>query len=134
MSTTPMDVVLSFVDKINRHDVPGLYNLMADDHVFVDSIGDTLKGREEMRKAWIAYFYLFPDYAITCTEIFVKGDVVAIFGTAHGTYSASGEVTKVNSWEIPASWKGVVRNDLIVEWRVYADNEPVRRILDAQKQ
>jgi ketosteroid isomerase-like protein len=129
-----MDVVLSFVDTINRHDVPGLYNLMADEHVFVDSIGDTLKGREEMRKAWIAYFYLFPDYAISYTDVFVKGDAVALFGTARGTYSASGEVSKVNSWEIPASWKGIVKNDLIVEWRVYADNEPVRRILDAQKQ
>ena len=134
MSTSPLETVLAFVERINRHDVPGLYQLMSDDHLFVDSIGDTLKGRDEMRKAWIAYFYLFPDYAITCDHVFFKDDEVALFGTARGTYSAAGSMSQENKWEIPASWKGIVKDGLIVEWRVYADNEPVRRILEAQKQ
>jgi hypothetical protein len=34
-----------------------------------------------------------------------------------------------NKWEIPAAWRAVVKNDQIAEWRVYADNSPVLRIM-----
>jgi hypothetical protein len=38
-----------------------------------------------------------------------KGNVVALFGTAQGTYSVNGNLLSENHWEISAAWKAVVR-------------------------
>jgi ketosteroid isomerase-like protein len=42
--------VLDFVSRINAHDAESLAELMTKDHVFVDSLGRSFKGREEMKK------------------------------------------------------------------------------------
>jgi len=131
MTTNPLDIVLAFVEKINQHDVEGLCELMTDDHRFVDSLGSSIQGREEMRKAWIGYYYLIPDYEIIYSEIFQRENSVALFGIACGTYVVNGKLLKENRWEIPAAWRAVVRDDRIAEWQVYADNEPVRKIMTA---
>ena len=55
-------------------------------------------------------------------EIFASGNVVAAFGSAGGTING-------NKWEIPAAWRAVVRDGLVQEWRIYADNKPVYDIL-----
>jgi uncharacterized protein (TIGR02246 family) len=128
------DVVLAFVEKINAHDVDGLINLMAEDHVLVDSLDNIVRGREKMRKAWEAYFRWFPDYQISIKEIFQNDDAVALLGTARGTYCVDGKLLEKNEWEIPAAWKAVVKNNRLVEWRVYADNSPVMRIMEAINQ
>jgi ketosteroid isomerase-like protein len=31
---------------------------MTDDHVFIDSLGQTVRGREKIRAGWLAYFAL----------------------------------------------------------------------------
>jgi hypothetical protein len=72
---------------------------------------------------------LFPDYRISHEEIFEDRDAVAVFGTASGTYAVNGKLPNENHWEIPAAWKAIVRNGLIAEWRVYCDNQPVRKLL-----
>ena len=130
----PSQVALAFVEKINRHDVEDLAALMTEDHVFVDALGARVQGREAMRKAWIGYLRWFPDYTISCTEVLEKGDVVALFGTARGTYSVGGQLLPGNSWEVPAAWKAVVRGNLVAEWRVYVDNDPAHRIMAAHKE
>lgn len=126
-----MDVVLSFVDKINRKQVEEMCRLMPEDHVFVDSLGRAFRGREEMRASWVAYFAWFPDYEISIAEALQRGNVVALFGTASGTYSVEGRLPEENRWQVPAAWRAVVRDGLVAEWRVYADNSPVLRIMQA---
>lgn len=116
----PVEIALAFVRKINEHDLEGLADLMSEEHVFVDTLGARVEGRQKMRQAWIGYFRLFPDYYISCAEVFQEGAVIALFGTAGAT-----------GWEIPAAWKAVIRDGRVAEWRVYADNEPARRILAA---
>ena len=32
-------------------------------------------------------------------------------------------------WEIPAAWKAVVRDGLVAHWQVFADNQPVRKLM-----
>jgi len=128
----PEEIVLAFVDCINRHDVNGLCNLMTDDHLFIDSAGAKVQGREEMRKAWVGYFYMIPDYAIEVKAAMQKDSVVGLFGTTRGTYAAGKPLQDRNRWELPASWRAVVRDGKIAEWQVYADNEPVRRIIAGQ--
>ena len=79
-SDQPIDVVLAFLDRINAGDVPGMCELMCEDHLFVDALGNQVKGRETMRKGWSGYYKLFPDYKVSHEEIFAQGNVVAAFG------------------------------------------------------
>ena len=131
-ATNPADTVLSFLERINQHEVEGLVALLTEDHLFVDALGARVRGREAMRTAWASYFHFFPDYIVSWTEIMQKGAAVGVFGSARGTYCAGGAPSEENRWEIPAAWKAVVRDSRIAEWRVYCDNEPVRRIMAAK--
>jgi len=45
----------------------------------------------------------------------------------------NGELLPKNHWEIPAAWKAVVQRGRISEWRVYADNEPVWKIMGVKR-
>src|SRR5271156_1536052 len=113
------DVAMAFVAKINAHDVDGLVALMTPDHLFADALNNSFRGAEQMRQGWKFYFGMFPDYAIEVTDEFDRGDMVAMFGKARGTFAVSGKLARGNFWEIPA------------EWRVYCDNDPARKIMAA---
>jgi len=52
-----------------------------------------------------------------------------MLGKARGTYSSDGELKAENRWETPAAWRAVVEGGLVAEWRVYADNEPMRKLM-----
>jgi ketosteroid isomerase-like protein len=119
---TPTETVLEFLDRINQRDPDKLVELMAADHVFVDSLGNQVRGREKMRAGWRGYYAMCPDYWVSHEEIFEKGDTLAVFGTAGGAINGT-------KWKTPSSWLAVVENGLVKEWRVYADNKPVYEIL-----
>ena len=125
------DIAMAFVAKINQRDVDGLVALMTPDHVFIDALGNTMRGADQMRKGWQGYFSLFPDYAIEVTDEFSRGEVAAMFGKARGTFAVNGNLTRENFWEIPAAWRAVVKNGRVAEWRVYCDNDPARKIMAA---
>lgn len=125
----PGEIVLEFMDRINKRDVDQLSQLMTEDHLFVDSLGQMVHGREKMRGGWRAYFAFCPDYWVSHEEILQNGNLVAVFGVAGGTISAGGKLLAENKWRIPASWLAVVENGLVKEWRVYADNKPVYEIM-----
>ena len=126
----PTAIVRAFVEKINAHDVAGLCALMPENHVFIDSLGMRMSGRETMRAGWTRYFNWFPDYQISVDDIFVRDHLVGLFGVACGTYSVAGKLLDENKWEIPAAWRAVVQDGLMAEWRVYADNSPVLRMME----
>ncbi len=128
-SQNPGDVAMAFVTKINEHDVEGLVALMTPDHVFVDALNTTFRGADQMRPGWKAYFAMFPDYAIEVRDELDRSNVVAMFGTARGTFVVDGKLSRENFWEIPAAWKAVVKDGLVAEWRVYCDNDPARKIM-----
>lgn len=125
-------VAIRFVNEINRHDVPALTAMMAPDFRFVDSLGHEVRGVDRMQAAWTSYFALFPDYRITIREHLSLGQVVALFGTASGTLAEHGELPSRNRWTLPAAWRAVVREGRVVDWQVYADNQPVSELLKAQ--
>ena len=122
---TPVEIVLEFMERINRRDADKIAELSSEDHVFVDSLGQKIQGREKMRAGWRGYFAFCPDYWVSHEEILSTGNTVAIFGAAGGTISVGGKLAAENNWRIPASWLAVVNNGLVKEWRVYADNKPV---------
>jgi len=126
-------IARAFVEAINRQSVEEIARLMSQDHVFVDSGGMRVQGRQKMKAGWQAYFRLVPDYTITIEETLVKGFVVVLLGTAQGTYSADGRLEAENRWRTPAAWKAVIRAGLVSEWRVYADLEPLRLVMERRR-
>ena len=125
--------VLHFLELINQHDADKLAELMTEDHVFVDSLGNTVKGREKMRLGWRNYYAFCPDYWVSHEVIFSEGKRVAIYGAAGGTIAANGKALAENKWRTPAAWLAVVESGLVKEWRVYADNKPVYDIIGKLK-
>jgi ketosteroid isomerase-like protein len=124
---------LKFVNEINRHDVESLVALLADDHLFVDGLGQEVRGRERLREAWRAYFEWFPDYHLAVKEWFQNGRVVGLFGTASGTFAVGGDLPVQNRWKVPTAWRAVVRDHQIAQWQVYADNEPVWKVMGVKR-
>lgn len=127
------ETVLDFMDRINQRDADRLAEAMTEDHLFVDSLGQSVRGREKMRAAWRGYFALCPDYRVAHEEILQNANAVAVFGTAGGTIAAGGALPAENRWRTPAAWLAIVEDGLVKEWRVYADNKPVYDILARPK-
>lgn len=125
----PEAVAQGFVAAINAHDLAALAGWMSDDHRLLGSLGNPLQGRAALRWAWRMYFAMVPDYRLEIHEIYTRGEVVVLLGETSGTYAPRGELRPGNQWVIPAAWRAVVREGKVVEWRVYADNEPLRRLM-----
>jgi len=126
---SPESVARAFGDAINLHNVDDLAALMTEDHVFIDSLGNRVQGREAMRKGWIGYFGMVPDYMIAIHETYSNDPVVIMVGTAQGTLAVDGHVPPENHWQTPAAWRAEIRDGRVASWQVYADNEPIRRLL-----
>jgi uncharacterized protein (TIGR02246 family) len=133
MEPTTESVAQAFVRAINRQDVNSLAALMAPDFRFVDSLGNAVEGREKMRAGWAAYFRMVPDYSIAVDERFCDGPVALMLGMAQGTYSSDGVLHPENRWRTPVALRAQVENGLVAEWRVYADNEPMRERMRQSK-
>jgi ketosteroid isomerase-like protein len=121
------------MDRINERDVDKLAELMTEDHVFIDSLGNSVRSREKMRDGWRGYYAFCPDYWVSHEEIFANGNLVAVFGSAGGTVTANGKLPPENKWKISAAWLALVENGRVKEWRVYADNKPVYDIMARSK-
>jgi ketosteroid isomerase-like protein len=126
---TQVETVLAFLGSINSGDADRVATMLTENHVFIDSLGRAVHGRETMRAGWRAYYGMCPDYQVSHHSIFANGNQVAVFGEAGGTIGRNGKLAVENRWSTPAAWLAVVENGLIREWRVYADNKPVYDIL-----
>jgi hypothetical protein len=126
---TNSEVLTGFVEAINHHEVDTMVKWLAKDHVFTDSLGQTIWGSSGMKPAWSKYFQMVPDYEIVIDEIFEKAGRMVLLGTAKGTYAPDGNLLPNNKWQTRAAWKVVFKNERISEWQVFADNEPIRQII-----
>jgi ketosteroid isomerase-like protein len=118
----PREILRQWMAAINGHDVAALAALMAADFRFVDGLGNTVSGGKQMEAGWQGYFAMCPDYWIREDLVLSDGDTLLLTGEAGGTIDGQ-------AWRIPAAWKAVVRDGLLAEWRVFADNKPVYDIL-----
>ena len=124
------NIVLDFIAAINNADIDKICGLMTDDHLFIDSRDNRETGRENMKKAWIGYFALFPDYRIEINEILEKDPLICLVGYASGTYRNLKNAINSNHWRIPAAWATIVEKDKIKVWQVFADNSIVLNIIN----
>jgi ketosteroid isomerase-like protein len=120
---------MDFIKRINSGNVDAICELMTDQHIFQDALGERFIGREKMREGWRAYFKTIAQYQLRAEEFFQTGERLAIFGSASGVYAANGAASPDNFWEVPAAWRAVIRDGLVAEWRVYADNQPLRKLM-----
>jgi uncharacterized protein (TIGR02246 family) len=129
MTESPIVAAQQFVRDLNRQDVEAMAAHMTDEHRFIDSLGNVVTGRAAMRAGWAGYFRMVPDYTIAVEEIYSDGPVVLLLGTAQGTYAPGGELKPGNRWSTPVALRAFVEDGKIAEWRVYADNEPIRKLM-----
>lgn len=104
-----LKVVRNFVESINSANIYRIYNLMTKDHEFIDSQGNKKIGNDNLKKAWIGYFSLFPDYKIEITDTLQNDSIIVMLGYVSGTYKTNNKVLITNNhWRVPASWKAIV--------------------------
>jgi uncharacterized protein (TIGR02246 family) len=125
----PESAVHAFLRALNRQDAQAMQLLMADDHRMIDALANALEGREAVHQAWKQYFRMVPDYTVAIEEIYTEGPAVVFLGTAQGTFTADGRLRPENRWQTPLAVRALVDDGKITEWRIYADNEPMREIL-----
>ena len=118
----PAETFKQFLGAINRHDLKALTALLAADHLFVDSLGNRVRGASITEAGWRGYFAMCPDYWIHEDQAIADGEIVLAVGEAGGTINGE-------PWRTPAAWKAVIRDSQVAEWRVFADNKPVYEIL-----
>lgn len=128
-ASSPESVTNAFVRALNRQDVEEMVALMSPGHRFVDSLGNAIEGREKMRAGWVGYFKMAPDYTLTIEETYAHGSIVILLGAAQGAYTRTGKLAPENRWHTPIALRAFVEDGLIAEWRVYADNEPIRKLM-----
>jgi ketosteroid isomerase-like protein len=125
-------VVRRFVERINARDVEGIVALLTPGHRFVDSLGAVYEGVDTLRAGWTAYLRMVPDYAIEIERLVVDGADVLLVGWARGTYSRDGSLHPADAWRTPSAWMARVERGGVAEWRVFADNEPIRQRVRAR--
>ena len=103
MMSHTMDTVRAFISAINTRNPMEIAALMTQDHAFVDSGGQVVRGREEIASGWADYFRMFPDYQIQLDSILADGNLVAAFGSASGTYNGKRGLVPENRIEMPAA-------------------------------
>jgi ketosteroid isomerase-like protein len=133
IGNSPEAVAQAFIRAINRQDVDRLSVLMTPSHRFIDALGKVIEGREKMREGWAAYFRMVPDYSIAIEEIYPSEPVVVLLGVAEGTYTRDGKLNPENRWKTPVAIRALVEDGLVAEWRVYAENEPIRKVMATGK-
>jgi ketosteroid isomerase-like protein len=130
MDSREISVVKAFMAAINQGDVSQLSALMTEDHTFVDSMGRVESGRKTMTTGWGGYFRMFPDYRVEMENILQDDNLVAVFGSASGTYNGKRGLVAENKIEMPAAWKAVVEDGKIKLWQVYADWTEGHKIIE----
>jgi limonene-1,2-epoxide hydrolase len=134
MPSEEIDAVKAFIAAINRRAPSEISCLMTENHIFIDSGGGVHRGRENMTAGWVEYFRMFPDYKIQIESILRDKALVAVFGSAAGTYNGKRGLVPENIIEMPVAWKAVVENGKVKLWQVYADWSEGRRIINEDKE
>ena len=124
---TDKEIVLAFVKAINDHDVDKIFDLMTDDHIFIDGSGGQNIGKIGMKEGWQNYYLLFPDYSIQITDVIEDNSIIGLFGYASGSYKSIN--IENNFWKTTASWKAIVKNNKILHWQVYCDYTKLMEII-----
>lgn len=91
---------------------------MTDDHVFVDSVGGRVEGRQQCLAAWRGFFGAYPDY---------RNEFASIVSSSGGTVAVAGRsVCSEPALDGPALWTARIHEGRVREWRLYEDTPEMR--------
>lgn len=127
---TDKEIVISFIKAINDHDVDKIYDLMSDDHIFIDGVGDKHFGKFGMKEGWSQYYEMFPDYRVEITDILENESIIGLFGYASGTYKNIQNELNSNYWRTTGAWKAIVEKNKVKYWQVFCDYSRLQIIID----
>ena len=130
LSRTPREmsaeaVVRLFVEAINEGDLERLSALMTEDHLFKDSDGSEVRGRQDVVAAWTAFFSAVRAYKVCVQEVFRARHIVVIVGTAEGFCASSSACARESRWCVPAAWRAVVHAGRVAVWQVFVNPDPI---------
>lgn len=115
------EIALRFNACINNRDIQGLASLMTDDHTFIDSADNAVRGKAQVVEAWESFFAMFPDYRNIFERVESRNQFVAVLGRS---------TCSEQQLDGPALWTARVKGDQVAEWRVYHDTPENRKRLD----
>lgn len=119
----PIAAVVSFIDRINHGDVPGLADLMTDDHRLVVLDEVPVVGREANRTAWQGYASAYPDYVIYPHEIVERDGRVAVVGHTTGSHLG---LPDEDETRLTVIWLAEVRAGRLASWQIVQDTPAAR--------
>ena len=113
----PKLIALQFNECINNQDIGGLARLMTEDHTFIDREGTIGQPKQAMVDGWTKFFDMFPHYRNTFEVVRSRENLVMILGYAFWSDEQPYD---------PVIWVATIDDDLVREWRIYADTEENR--------
>ena len=113
---TAMRVVLEFNEAFNRHDVPGMMQLMTEDCVFENTDpapdGTRYSGKEVVTAFWQGFFRESPRAHIEIEEIFGMGNQRCVMRWRYEWVEASGKEGHVRGVDIFQVRDGLISEKL----------------------
>ena len=107
--------VLAFNEAFNRHDVPGMMQLMSDDCRFENTYpapdGTTYAGRQAVTDYWLDFFRSSPQAHIEIEEIFGLGER-CVMRWRYSWADESGVTGHVRGVDVFRAIKGVIHEKL----------------------
>ena len=114
---------MSFIDRINHGDVPGLTGLMTDDHRLVVLDEPPVTGKAANAAAWEGYAAAFPDYVIYPHQIVERAGRVAVTGHTTGSHLGLPDQQEAR---LTVIWLADVRAGRLASWHIVADTPAAR--------
>jgi len=125
----PLEIAMDFIKRINSGDAEAICQLMTADHIFPGCSWQAFHWARQDARRLARLFQDCRGLSDPCGEFFQTGERLAIFGSASGTYSGHGDASSDKFWKVPAAWRVVIRDGLVAEWCVYADNQALRKLM-----
>jgi len=121
MPASSVQVVLSFVEKINQGNVSSLADLLSEDHTFIDASGDAFTGLKTMAKRWRDYLAACPEYQIFIRQIYQYNDQVILIGHTTGSHLNLPDVVEFHAEGV--IWKAETSQGKVAAWQILQDTQ-----------
>ena len=115
----PAALAISFIDCVNRCDLPALSDLLSTDHRLEVFDEEPLIGKQANTVAWSGYFEVFPRYVIYPRQIAERGGTVAILGHTTGSHLGLGDE---DERKLSLIWLVDTRDSYVTRWKLIEDN------------
>lgn len=116
-ATRDRDVLGKFNKAIAEGDIEALYDLMTPDHVFIDTLGSRIRGREAAFAAWSRFFDHFPRYRNVVHSVKRIDDFLIVAG------ESSSKDPRLCG---PAIWRVRIDDAKVGFWQVFEDTPRIR--------